>query len=127
MPGPISGSRHNWLRDSVLEEIQPIVGSYERVAFRHTPHQKSSKDWTGRFEFVKQKLGEPRTFSRWHAWSLFRTELVYTETQRALPHSECAHWRRAGSAEPLSLSISETADEVVVHHADRLHVRVDDG
>ena len=31
------------------------------------------------------------------------------------------------SLEPPSLSISETADEVVVHHADRLHVRIHDG
>src|SRR6266851_2658437 len=42
------------------------------------------------------------------------------------------HEARAGtikknSLEPLNLSISETADEVVVHHADRLHVRIHDG
>ena len=33
----------------------------------------------------------------------------------------------AHSLELPSLSISETADEVVVHHADRLHMRIDDG
>ena len=33
----------------------------------------------------------------------------------------------SSSTESLSLSISETADEVVVHHADRLHVRIHDG
>jgi hypothetical protein len=35
--------------------------------------------------------------------------------------------RWKNSLEPLSLSISEAADEVVVHHADRLHVRIHDG
>jgi hypothetical protein len=29
--------------------------------------------------------------------------------------------------QPLNLSISETVDEVIVHHADRLHVRINDG
>jgi hypothetical protein len=34
---------------------------------------------------------------------------------------------KRNSPEPLNLSISKTADEVVVHHADRLHVRIHDG
>ena len=29
------------------------------------------------------------------------------------------------SPDPLNLSIPVTADEVIVHHADRLHVRID--
>jgi len=29
--------------------------------------------------------------------------------------------------QPPNLSISKTVDEVIVHHADRLHVRIDDG
>ena len=31
------------------------------------------------------------------------------------------------SLEPPSLLVSETGDEVVIHHADRLHVRIHDG
>jgi hypothetical protein len=29
--------------------------------------------------------------------------------------------------QPADLSISETTDKVIVHHADRLHMRVNDG
>ena len=46
----------------------------------------------------------------------------YVQCRRQHHRAMCPY-----SLESLSLSISETADEVVVHHADRLHVRIDDG
>jgi hypothetical protein len=116
MPGPPWGSRHNWLLDNMLEKIPPNVGSHERVAFRHTPHKKSSASWTDRWGFTKQKPGEPRTVSTWHPGGLFEIELVYTETQRALLHPECAHWPHTCSTAPL---VAPPAKSVATKHENR--------
>ena len=35
--------------------------------------------------------------------------------------------REIDSVQPPNLSISKTVDEVIIHHADRLHVRINNG
>jgi len=61
MLGPPSGSRHNWLLESVLEKIWPTVGQEPCVPFRHMPHHERSAiktDKTNRAGFARQKPGE---------------------------------------------------------------------
>jgi hypothetical protein len=42
MPGPLSGSRHNWLLENVLEKIWRNVGQEASVLFRHALRQESA-------------------------------------------------------------------------------------
>ena len=81
--------------------------------------------WLDRIPFAFQAANLSDRFHRrqkdsWHVYPHYLGRQAGIERLWSLPVE-------IDSVQPPNLSISKTVDEVIVHHADRLHVRINNG
>src|SRR5690349_3469766 len=82
--------------------------------------------WT----MIFRRAGPPRRASRLAAASLLISERISAITRSGNSQPHCRSWRLSycltdRSSHVLNLAVAVTVDEMIVHHADCLHVRVD--